>query len=82
MPSNAAEEKKYPSAKHSILFSNPLAEILALDEALERLTAIDRRKVDLVEMRYFGGMTAEEIAECAASPHGSASTPFGAGLAA
>ncbi|HVF73350.1 MAG TPA: sigma-70 family RNA polymerase sigma factor [Chthoniobacterales bacterium] len=38
-------------------------ELLALDEALEKLTAFDKRKADVVEMRYFGGLTMEEIAD-------------------
>lgn len=39
------------------------AELLALDEAMEKLAAFDKRKADVVEMRYFGGLTMEEIAE-------------------
>src|SRR4051794_246461 len=39
------------------------AELLALDEALEKLGTFDPRKVQVVEMRYFGGLTMEEIAE-------------------
>ena len=39
------------------------AELLALDEALEQLASFDRRKADVVEMRYFGGLTMEEIAD-------------------
>jgi RNA polymerase sigma factor (TIGR02999 family) len=39
------------------------AELLALDEALEKLAAADQRKAKVVEMRYFGGLTMEEIAE-------------------
>jgi RNA polymerase sigma factor (TIGR02999 family) len=38
-------------------------ELLALDEALERLAAQDRRKSQIVELRYFGGLTAEETSE-------------------
>jgi RNA polymerase sigma factor (sigma-70 family) len=38
-------------------------ELLALDEALEKLAAWDRRKAEVVEMRYFGGLTMEEIAD-------------------
>ena len=38
-------------------------ELLALDEALEKLAAWDKRKAEVVEMRYFGGLTMEEIAE-------------------
>jgi len=46
----------------------PAMNIVALDEALGRLSSIDNRKSALVEMRFFGGMTAEEIAECASIP--------------
>ena len=34
-----------------------------MDEALERLARTDPLKEQLIEMRYFGGMTAEESAE-------------------
>ena len=37
--------------------------LMALDEALERLAAIDPRKTRIVEMRYFGGMSVEETAQ-------------------
>jgi RNA polymerase sigma-70 factor, ECF subfamily len=39
------------------------AELLAVDEALEKLIALDARKGRLVELRFFGGMTEEETAE-------------------
>jgi RNA polymerase sigma-70 factor, ECF subfamily len=38
-------------------------ELLALDEALEKLAAFDPRKARVVEMRYFGGLTMEEIGD-------------------
>lgn len=41
----------------------PDEELLALDEALERLAAHDAQKASLVELRYFGGMTLPEVAE-------------------
>jgi RNA polymerase sigma factor (TIGR02999 family) len=37
-------------------------ELLALDEALANLAALDSRKSQVVELRYFGGLTAEETA--------------------
>jgi RNA polymerase sigma factor (TIGR02999 family) len=40
-----------------------LVEALALDEALGRLNARDARRARIVELKYFGGMTIEEIAE-------------------
>ena len=39
------------------------AELVALDEALEELAAFDQRRAQVVEMRYFGGLTMQEIAE-------------------
>ena len=38
-------------------------DLLALDEALDRLAVIDARKSRIIEMRYFGGMSVEETAE-------------------
>jgi RNA polymerase sigma-70 factor, ECF subfamily len=38
-------------------------ELVALDEALERLEAIDLRQSRVVELRYFGGLTIEETAQ-------------------
>jgi RNA polymerase sigma factor (TIGR02999 family) len=38
-------------------------EMLAVDEALARLAALDPQQARVVEMRYFGGMTVEETAE-------------------
>lgn len=38
-------------------------ELLALDEALKNLSEIDARKSQVVELRFFGGMTIEETAE-------------------
>ena len=38
-------------------------ELLALDEAMEKLANFDRRRCEIVEMRYFGGLTVEEIAD-------------------
>lgn len=39
------------------------AELVALDEALQRLAEQDARKAKLVELRYFGGLSIEETAE-------------------
>ncbi len=37
-------------------------DVLALNEALERLTAIDERKARIIELHHFGGLNYEEIA--------------------
>jgi RNA polymerase sigma factor (TIGR02999 family) len=41
----------------------PTREILDLNEALEKLATLDARKAQVVELRYFGGLKQEEIAE-------------------
>src|SRR5262244_1557745 len=38
-------------------------DVVALDDALMRLAAIDPRKSRVVELRYFGGLSVDEIAE-------------------
>jgi RNA polymerase sigma factor (TIGR02999 family) len=38
-------------------------DLLALDEALEKLAAQDRGKAELVKLRYFAGLTMEQTAE-------------------
>jgi RNA polymerase sigma factor (TIGR02999 family) len=38
-------------------------QLVALDEALDSLAQLDPRKARVVEMRFFGGLTAEETAE-------------------
>lgn len=38
-------------------------DVVALDEALTRLAEIDRLKSRIVELRFFGGLSAEEMAE-------------------
>jgi RNA polymerase sigma factor (TIGR02999 family) len=37
-------------------------DILEVDEALDRLAAVDERKAKVIELRYFGGMNREEVA--------------------
>jgi RNA polymerase sigma factor (TIGR02999 family) len=38
-------------------------EVMALDEALAALAAVDARKSQVVELRFFGGLSVEETAE-------------------
>jgi RNA polymerase sigma factor (TIGR02999 family) len=40
-----------------------IPELIALDEALERLAAFDPRRGRMVELRFFGGLSEEETAE-------------------
>ncbi len=38
-------------------------DVLALDQAMQRLAVIDERQARIVELRYFGGLSVEETAE-------------------
>lgn len=38
-------------------------ELVMLDDAMQRLATISKRKSDVVELRFFGGLTVEETAE-------------------
>jgi RNA polymerase sigma factor (TIGR02999 family) len=46
-----------------IVSSEPGADLVALDDALDALAAFDARKAQVVEMRFFGGLSVEETAE-------------------
>ena len=41
---------------------SPLADVLAIDEALDRLAAHDAEQVRIIELRFFAGLTVEETA--------------------
>jgi len=43
--------------------AGPGVEFIAVHEALERLNAIDSKKAQIVELRFFGGLSIEETAE-------------------
>src|SRR5262245_37952041 len=50
-------------SKADRLVENRDVNLLALDDALQRLEAMDPHKARIVELRYFGGLTIEETAE-------------------
>ncbi len=39
------------------------ADLLALDDALDKLAQVDPRQAQIVEMRFFGGLTVAEVAQ-------------------
>lgn len=45
------------------IFQTTAPDLVALDDALNTLAAIDPRKSQVIELRFFGGLTAEEAAE-------------------
>jgi len=46
-----------------VVINEPSGELLAVDEALNKLAAFDPRKSQVVELRFFGGLSIEETAE-------------------
>ena len=46
-----------------VVASEPDQDFVALDEALTALAAVDARKSQVVELRFFGGLSLEETAE-------------------
>jgi len=57
------EAKLVPLDEAALASSQLAAELVALDDALESLAAVDRRKCQVVELRYFGGLSVQEAAE-------------------
>src|SRR5262245_24052084 len=48
--------------------AGPDVDLLALNEALEKLAQQDPRKAELVKLRFFAGLTIEQAAQASASP--------------
>jgi RNA polymerase sigma-70 factor, ECF subfamily len=53
---------KVPLDEAAIMPQEQASELVALDEALTRLTAIDPRRGRVVELRFYGGLSIEETA--------------------
>jgi len=58
-----SEPRQILNAEAILVCEQKSEEIIALDEALSRLAALDRKKAQIVELRYFGGLTVDETAE-------------------
>jgi RNA polymerase sigma factor (sigma-70 family) len=46
-----------------VISSGPRADLVALDDALKALAAVDPRKSRVVELRFYGGLSVKETAE-------------------
>lgn len=63
-----AAEKRGGGALHvaldtvAVVSSEPDTDLVALDDALERLAALDPQQARIVELRFFGGLTIDEAA--------------------
>jgi RNA polymerase sigma factor (TIGR02999 family) len=61
-PKHGGDRKRLDADEIDIRVEPPSVDMLALDEALESLRRRDKRKCDVVMMRYFAGLTIEETA--------------------
>ena len=57
------KQVKLPLDEALVFSQGRCAELLALDESLERLGKLDARQSRIVELRFFGGLTVEEASE-------------------
>jgi RNA polymerase sigma factor (TIGR02999 family) len=57
------EWRQVPLNEAVALFRDRQTDIVALDDALKTLAGIDARKSQVVEMRFFGGLSIKEVAE-------------------
>jgi RNA polymerase sigma-70 factor (ECF subfamily) len=46
-----------------LVSGEPSADLVALDDALNGLAGVDQRKSQVVELRFFGGLSVQETAE-------------------
>lgn len=60
---HGGEARQVPIEEASAMSLDRAAELIALEEALAELAKLDERKSQVVELRYFGGLSLEETAE-------------------
>ena len=60
---NYAHRERPIELTGKILSDEQSAELLALDQALEKLRQVNKRWAEVVELRFFGGNTIEKVAE-------------------
>src|SRR5215813_12340782 len=54
---------RHISLDEAVIVGEPDSDLVVLDDAMHALARIDPRKVQVVEMRFFGGLSVEETAE-------------------
>jgi RNA polymerase sigma factor (TIGR02999 family) len=58
-----ADAVRVPLDAVDVAVPEPDADLVAIDDALEKLAAVDARKARVVELRFFGGLSVEETAK-------------------
>ncbi len=58
-----AEQQRISLTGAEVLAKQPEVDLLALNEALDELAKMDPQQSRIVELKFFGGLSIEEIAE-------------------
>lgn len=53
---------RLPLDEAMLMYEERAQDLIALDESLDRLAAVDERKARIVELRFFGGLSLEDTA--------------------
>jgi RNA polymerase sigma factor (TIGR02999 family) len=64
-----ADQQRLSITSAELLATKPDLDVLALNEALEELTAMDPQQGRIVELKFFGGLSIEETAEVLGISH-------------
>jgi RNA polymerase sigma factor (TIGR02999 family) len=59
---HGGDRERVPLSDVELAAESPCEQLLALDEALERFSALEPAKAELVKLRYFAGLSEEEAA--------------------
>jgi RNA polymerase sigma factor (TIGR02999 family) len=62
-PKHGGDRRRVDWDAASAVAESPAEDLLALDEALERLAKVDPAKAELVKLRFFAGLTMPEAAQ-------------------
>ena len=63
------DQQKVALDEVAVIAESKAFDVLALDEALKKLEAIDEQQSRIVDLRFFGGLTIEETAEVLGVSH-------------
>jgi RNA polymerase sigma factor (TIGR02999 family) len=57
------EQQRISLNEHVAITPHRSEDVLAIEDALEKLSELDKRQAEIVELRFYGGLTVEEVAE-------------------
>lgn len=61
-PRKGGDARRVPFDDEVLAVNDSMVDLLELEDALEKLSALDGQLAQIVELRFFGGLTVEEVA--------------------